>query len=124
MDTYVSAMLGFPQMLNLDDVDQKLPAEVDDEYITIEGIAPMPEGKTSLYAASNAHTSLMIILDKVIKYIYPTKGLEESLQSSANPCYVISHAKIREIERDLKEWLDELPMGLRPGGDAPPNLLR
>jgi hypothetical protein len=124
MDTYVSAMLGFPQMLSLDDVDQKLPAEVDDEYITKEGISSMPEGKTSIYAAANAHTSLMIILAKVIKYIYPTKGLEESVQSSVNSSYVISHAKIREIERDLKEWLDKLPMGLRPGGDASPNIVR
>src|SRR6187402_1407434 len=70
MDTYVSALLGFPQMLSYDDIDQEFPIEVDDEYITKEGVFEMPPGKTSLlYAASNAHTRLMVTLAKVIKYI-------------------------------------------------------
>jgi hypothetical protein len=124
MDTYVSALLGFPQMLSLDDVDQDFPVEVDDEYITKDEILPVPEGKTSLYAAANAHTRLMMILTKLIKYIYPTKGVENSVKGSANTSYVISHSKIQEVERDLAEWLDKLPMGLRPGGDASPEELR
>lgn len=123
MDTYVSALLGFPQLLSMDDIDQILPIEVDDEYITRDAILPMPEGKTSLYAASNAHTKLMEILADVIKYIYPTKGIEQSADVT-NSFYVISHVKIREIERDLGEWLDRLPMGLRPGGDVSPDVLR
>ncbi|RDL40450.1 uncharacterized protein BP5553_00429 [Venustampulla echinocandica] len=124
MDTYVSALLGFPQMLSYDDIDQELPVEVDDEYITKDAILPMPEGKTSLYAASNAHTRLMSILAKVCKYIYPTKGVEKSAQGSANSSYVISHAKIREIEHDLVQWLDKLPMALRPGGEPEPGFIR
>jgi hypothetical protein len=125
MDTYVSALLGFPQMLSSDDIDQELPLEVDDEYITKNGILPMPDGQHSLlFQASNAHTRLMFSLAKVIKSIYPTKELEESLQGNAKPFYGINHAKIREIERDLAAWLDKLPMALRPGGDAPPNILR
>lgn len=124
MDTYVSALLGFPMMLSSDDIDQELPIEVDDEYITKDTILPMPQGKTSLYTASNAHTRLMSILAKVVKYIYPTKGLEQSVQGCATASYVISHAKIQEIERDLTDWLDQLPMALRPGGTANPDLLR
>lgn len=124
MDTYVGALLGFPQMLSIDDIDQELPTETDDEYITKDGISPMPEGKTSLCAASNAHTRLMEVLTKVIKYIYPTKGLEQSIKGTATSSYVISHAKIREIERDLADWLDKLPMALRPGADATPEVIR
>jgi hypothetical protein len=125
MDTYVSALLGFPQMLSEDDVDQEFPIEVDDEYITEDGVRPMPEGKTSLVlAASNAHTRLMYTLSKVIKYIYPTKGLEESVQGTKKSSYVINHAKIREIEQDLAQWLDKLPMALRPGGEGTPEVLR
>jgi hypothetical protein len=124
MDTYVSAMLGFPMMLRNDDIDQELPMEIDDEYITKDTILPMPQGKTSLYTASNAHTRLMTILAKVIKYIYPTKGLEQSVQGCTTASYVISHAKIREIERELADWLDKLPMTLRPGGTGSPELLR
>ncbi|KUJ21154.1 uncharacterized protein LY89DRAFT_665606 [Mollisia scopiformis] len=124
MDTYVSVLLGFPQMLSNDDIDQELPLEVDDEYITKDGILEMPNGPSLLFQASNAHTRLMFTLAKVIKYIYPTKGLEESLQGNSKSSYGINHAKIREIERDLAAWLDKLPMALRPGGDGPPNILR
>jgi hypothetical protein len=125
MDTYVSALLGFPQMLSDDDIDQALPIEVDDEYITKDAVLPMPEGQTSLlYAASNAHTGLMYTLSKVLKYIYPTKGLEESVHGITNTSYVISHAKIREVEQDLAQWLDKLPMALRPGGEGTPEVLR
>src|SRR3978361_2115557 len=53
MDIYVSALLGFPQMLSYDDIDQELPIEVDDEYITKDAVLPMPPGTISLYAASN-----------------------------------------------------------------------
>jgi hypothetical protein len=111
-------------MLSDDDIDQELPLEVDDEYITKDAILPMPAGTTSLYAASNAHTRLMQILAKVIKYIYPTKGLEQSVQGSATSSYVISNTKIREIEQDLANWLDKLPMALRPGGEGTPEVLR
>lgn len=124
LDTYVSALLGFPQMLSNDDIDQELPMEIDDEYITKDSISPMPPGRTSLYAAPNAHTRLMEILTKVIKCIYPVKGLEQSVQGSTTSSYVISHAKIREIERDLADWLDKLPMALRPGGEGSPEVLR
>lgn len=124
MDTYVSAQLGFPRLLSDEDIDQVLPLEVDDEFITKESILPMPEGRVSLYAASNAHTKLMSILAKVIKYIYPIKSIEQCAKDCSYPSYVISHAKIREVERDLQDWLDRLPMALRPGGYADEEMAR
>lgn len=118
MDLYVSALLGFPNMLSSEDIDQELPLEIDDEYITKDAILPMPKDKISLYAASNAHARLMIILAKVIKYVYPVKGVEQSVQGSQNTCYVVSHAKIKEIEGDLIQWFEKLPMALRPEADS------
>ncbi|KFY89057.1 hypothetical protein V498_06543, partial [Pseudogymnoascus sp. VKM F-4517 (FW-2822)] len=124
MDTYVSALLGFPKMLNDEDVDQELPVEVDDEYITRDAILPMPPGKLSIFAASNAHTKLMFILAKVIRDVYPLKSAEQCMPGSERPTYVVSHAKIQAIEYDLQAWLEKLPMGLRPGGDAPEDVVR
>jgi hypothetical protein len=124
MDTYVSALLGFPRMLSDDDIDQELPLSVDDECITKDMILPMPRGKTSVSAASNAHTRLITTLAKVIKYIYPVTGVEQCTKEGSNPAYKISHAKIREVERDLQEWLDKLPMALRPGGDTDEQMIR
>lgn len=124
MDVYVAALLGFPKMLSDGDVDQVFPMEVDDEYITKDAILPMPAGKLSYYVACNAHTRLMAILAKVITYIYPIKGIEESVQPTSSSTYVVSHAKIREIEADLKDWLDKLPMALRPSDDESEDIVR
>jgi hypothetical protein len=66
----------------------------------------------------------MAILAKVITYIYPIKGIEESVQPTSSSTYVVSHAKIREIEADLKDWLDKLPMALRPSDDKSEDIVR
>jgi hypothetical protein len=115
MDTYVGALLGLPHSLNDDEIDQEYPAEVDDEYITEKEILPMPEGKISLMTAANAHTKLVQILAKIVKYIYPPKA---STRRAGNHTYSVSYAKIVELERDLQTWQDSLPMKMKPGGDA------
>ena len=124
MDTYVGALLGLPRMLNDDDIDQECPLEVDDEYITMQTILPMPPGQISLIAATNAHTKILKVLGKVVKYIYPIKGPANNAHGRSNQSYLVSHARIREIEQDLQEWMENLPMALRPGGEAPPELIR
>jgi hypothetical protein len=122
MDTYVGAMLGLPHLIEDDDVDQDYPTEVDDEYITETEVLPMPEGKISIMHASNAHVKIVRILGKICKYVYPTKGTQNGGKHSVT--YSVSYAKIREIEQSMQCWLDELPMSLKPGGEAPPSILR
>lgn len=123
MDTYVGALLGWPVMMSDDDIDQELPEEVDDEFITTTKIWPMPGGKISLVAATNAHTKLLVVLKKVVRYIYPIKDLDHHQPLSTRP-FKINHAKIREIEQDLQAWMDNLSMALRPGGEVPAPLVR
>lgn len=122
MDLYVGAMIGLPTMLNEDDIDQELPMDIDDEFITPERILPAPSGYVHLMAGSNAQTRLLVVLRKVIRYVYPIKGIQYLAGKPRS--YVVSHAKIREIERDLQRWMEELPMYLRPGGDVSPDLAR
>ncbi|KAL9111920.1 MAG: hypothetical protein Q9227_003770 [Pyrenula ochraceoflavens] len=122
MDAYVSAMLGLPQPLSEDDIDQELPVEVDDEFITKDGVLPQPAGRFCLIRATNAHSRLTTILKKVVKYVYPSKRADSGDgQEQSN---MISHGKIQELERDLQLWMDELPKELRPSEDAPPELGR
>ena len=120
LDIYVGALLGLPKMLSDDDIDQEQPLEVDDDYITTEEILPMPPGRPSLMAAFNAHTRIVDILAKTVKYIYPIKGNK----SKSSQSYIVSHAKIREIEQDLQQWMESLPLAFRPGGEAPPEFAR
>ena len=122
MDIYVGAMLGLPTMLQDDDVDQEYPLEIDDEFITAKGILPMPAGTMPLMAASNAHSRMVKILQKIIRYIYPIKHIQHAHNKKKS--YLVSHAKVREIERDLQEWMEKLPMFLRPGGAVSPELAR
>ena len=121
MDIYVGALLGLPQMLSAEDVDQQLPLEVDDEFITAKGILPVPASHFPLIRATNAHVSLVYILEKVVKYIYPIKRVKGA---DAGEPYSISHSRIREIEKDLQVWMDNLPIELRPSDDASPELTR
>jgi hypothetical protein len=121
IDTYVGGMLGLPQMLSDEDIDQELPAEIHDECITEDGIQPMPTGTFSLIKATNAHTRLTFIYRKVVRYIYPIKN---SPTSTINGNYTISHGRIRELERDLQVWMDELPVELRPSENAGMELSR
>lgn len=124
MDTYVSAMLGLPNMLSDEDIDQELPLEIDDEYITENGIQPMSVGRFSTTCASNHHTKLVFILQKVVRHIYPIKGFKPPEENHPGDGYSISHSRIRQIERDLQTWMDDLPMELRPVDAAPKDLAR
>lgn len=129
MDTYISAILGFPVMLNRADIDQPLPTEVDDEYITKDAILTPPPGTPSFFEAFNAQARLMEILENVITHIYPIKGLEECVikkedGSSTNATYLINYGRIQEIEQNLQDWYDRLPVYWRPSPEGPIEVIR
>jgi hypothetical protein len=120
MDIYVSTLLGFPLLLNDEDIDQPYPTEVDDQYIRHDAILSPPPGSSSFFEAFNAYTRLMEILAKIVKHVYPTKGLTQAI---ANPdghdnSYVISYAKIKQIETDLQDWYERLPEAWRPSTEG------
>jgi hypothetical protein len=123
LDTYVSALLGFPLLLRDEDIDQPLPTEVDDEYITKDAILTPPVGSSSFFEAFNAHSRLMDILAKVIKHVYPLKGVDAGRNQPAG-LYLISYAKIKEIENELQVWYEELPTRWRPSAEGPIEVIR
>lgn len=126
MDIYVSTMLGFPLLLNIEDADQPYPTEVDDEFITSGGVMPPAPGTPSFFEAFNAHSRLMEILGKITKFVYPMKGLSESVMKGDQPTstYLISYARIKEIEADLHNWYERLPETWRPSPDGPIEVVR
>lgn len=122
MDIYIGAMLGLPQTLSDEDIDQDLPVEVDDEYITEAGILPMPEGTTSLMTAFNAHCKLVKLLTKIVRNVYPIRAKDK--QCSTDKSYTVPFSVIRDIEKDLEEWKDNLPPGLDPSKDSNPKITK
>ena len=149
IDTYVSALLGFPLLLNDEDIDQPLPTPVDDQFITADGILNPPPGTPSFFEAFNAHTKLMNILGKTVKHIYPLKGKDKnategsisgsgsvsgsiggsasasaSTSDLSNASYSISYSKVKELEEELQQWNEDLPMAWRPNPEGPDEVVR
>ncbi|GAB7353063.1 hypothetical protein MBLNU459_g3613t1 [Dothideomycetes sp. NU459] len=122
MDIYIGAMLGLPQTLSDEDIDQDLPIEVEDEYITENGILPMPEGTTALSVAFNAHVKLVQILKKIVRNVYPIRA--KDAQSSPDKSYTVPFSAIRELENDLENWKSNLAPGLDPAQEHDPSLTR
>ena len=116
-------MLGLPQTLSDDDIDQDFPTEVDDEFITEDGILATPAGHTSLIAAANHDFRLTEIVTKILRSVYPIKGFQDSDQEPSRG-YKVSYRVIRDIEDDLQNWMESIPLIFRPGGEAPPRILR
>nr|POF15017.1 activator of stress genes 1 [Quercus suber] len=111
LDIYVGAMLGLPQTLSDEDVDQEFPLEIDDEYITKDGILPQPEGELSLMTAFVTHTRLVLILRKIVRTVYPIKVQVQPQDKS----YSVPFSAIREIEGEMEAWKNSLPPSLSPG---------
>lgn len=113
LDIYVGAMLGLPQTLSDDDIDQEFPVETDDEYVTRDAVLPMPEGEVSLLTAFNAHTRLVQILSKIVRKVYPTK-VQSQQGFPEDKSYTVPFSVIRELENDLEIWKNSLPPILNP----------
>lgn len=126
IDIYVSAVLGFPMLLRDEDVDQALPTEVDDQYVTETAILQTPANSPSVFQAFNAHVKLMNILKRVVRDVYPLKGMDQTVVNGERryTSYSISFAAIKAIEGDLQRWSDELPEFWRPSPVGPLEVIR
>lgn len=123
MDIYVSTLLGFPLLLHSDDIDQPYPNEVDDEYLTNQGVMQPPVGTPSFFEAFNAHTRLMEVLGKITKYVYPTKA-PAGVKTDKPASLPVSYSRIKEIEGDLQRWYERLPEAWRPTPEGPVEVVR
>ena len=119
MNLYVASSQGLPRGISDEDIDQQMPTIVDDMYITTTKILEMPKGLVRLITCSNSLTMLLKILDKLICHIFATNGTTGRAKG-----YMVSHAKVREIEKNLQEWKDGLQAELHSGGDSQPRSRR
>lgn len=112
MDIYINSLLGLPRSINEDEFDQDFPEDLDDNNITkIELNFNNQSGKISSSSCANHHTKLMIILSHIIKKLYPIK-VKKSLSEPLTPDNI--HQNVTELELELKNWLDKLPIELKP----------
>lgn len=108
MDIYVNTMLGLPRTILEDDFDQELPIELDDENITVSEYRFDRQGsRLSSSGIANAHTRLMMVMGHVVTTLYPIKGTA----ALVNP----GHDVLSGLEKELQDWMDSLPIELKPG---------
>ena len=69
-----------------------MPAEVDDGFITKDAILPQPDGVMPMILTANAHCNLLKIMAKMVKYVYPLKGVEASVTRKRSN-YSVSSSK-------------------------------
>ena len=96
-------MLGLPASLRDDDIDQELPAEIDDEFVTEWYMLSQPPDQPSITMGCNVYTQLMGIISKITKYIYPLKA------PLVDGKGLIRLELVKEIEQDLERWRSNIP---------------
>ncbi|KAK9459915.1 fungal-specific transcription factor domain-containing protein [Lipomyces oligophaga] len=124
MDVHIGAMLGLPRSIDNNDIDQEDPLEIEDEYITENGILPHPIGVMTHQTIGNVHMKLMNILSNIVEDVYPIKSRTPVVTVGTSTANSVSYAKVVELENDLQQWLDSLPFELRPGIDPPEEWLQ
>jgi hypothetical protein len=100
---YLNCVLGLPASLRDDDIDQDLPAEIDDEFVTEWNILSQPPGQPSITVGCNVYTRLMGIISKITRYIYPLKA------PLVDGKGLIRLEQVKEIEQDLERWRTSIP---------------
>ncbi|KAH8822059.1 fungal-specific transcription factor domain-containing protein [Xylogone sp. PMI_703] len=123
ISSYVSTSLGLPNQINEEEIDQVLPIEVEDKNIGVSEIIPQCQGDVPPIVGFNKFVKLQRIRQKVMKHVYPTKGMKQRLEDGTMS-YVLSMAKLSELEQELTEWRRDLPHKLTLYQGAPRNLLR
>lgn len=111
LDIYVNAMLGLPRSISPEDWDQTLPLDISDDNITDDKIYFERQNNVlSSAGIANYHTKLLFILDLIMRELYPIKKTNN----------VISHETVTRLEIKLKNWVDSLPMELKPNAKTIP----
>ncbi|KAG9121985.1 hypothetical protein FRC07_001815 [Ceratobasidium sp. 392] len=102
-DKSMSILLGRPICLRDEDCTLHFPKEVDDEYITVNGIQPQPHGKTAIVSGLNYISRIFALLGEILVRIrvdkrsppqgpFATARLEEVRSLHTRICSALMHA--------------------------------
>ncbi|CAE6462795.1 unnamed protein product [Rhizoctonia solani] len=102
-DKSMSILLGRPICLRDEDCTLHFPKEVDDEYITLNGIQPQPHGKTAIVSGLNYISRIFALLGEILVRIrvdkrsppqgpFATARLEEVRSLHTRICSALMHA--------------------------------
>lgn len=111
VDIYMNCIFGLPPSMDMDNIDQELPLDVDDERITSTGIIESQDKtdyhKISSCGMNNEHTKLILVMSKIYEYTSQLT-LSKILHRTE------LQTRINDLEVQLDRWYDQLPSELKP----------
>lgn len=110
LEMYLHAILGLPRSISDCDYDQHMPEEVDDDYVTANGILQQPADTLTNMISVNAYGRLMTIMGNVIRNVYP---LNTSPYAAETGKVLVSHKDLESLQTALDSWQQSLPPILR-----------
>jgi hypothetical protein len=99
-----------PKFLNDEDCDQEMPLEVDDTDIEKTRVLIKSNKTFCLTAGSNTYIRLYMMVEQVIRHIYPVQGIKGG-SGKGSPSYKINLAKVEKLESELRHWKASIPIG-------------
>jgi hypothetical protein len=107
LDKYLSVALGRPRSFHDDDIDQELPACVNDSEITSGGIKPRSTKVQSVMLAPVYHVRLSQIISGILKDLYSIRRINSTLRMSLTKKY---SEELRKWRDGISHFLDLHPM--------------
>ncbi|KAJ9635752.1 Gypsy retrotransposon integrase-like protein 1 [Knufia peltigerae] len=121
LDMYLSAVLGLPAMIDLQDVDPAIDLTLNEAIH--EATSGLPSREAVLLGGSAKHLEIMRIISKAIKTLYPMPSTTiETPGKSGN--ISISLRSLEEIEAQFRTWGDSTSELLAKGDDGSPDFIR
>lgn len=117
LDIYTGTVLGLPGLVNLSHVDQIRPSGSLDDYIFSDEATSGSRDKQRMFAASAQYRELLLLIADMVQRLYP-KTEQEAKQVRKSRKMLISSAVITDVERQFKEWRNNLPMALGVDDEA------
>lgn len=112
-DKQSAALFGRPPIIHLRDCDVPEPLQIDDEYITKDGILDQPKNTQTRLSAFVAVIRLHVVLEGVIDACVTPSSFESSsfLARAASTISKRSHQSIPLLQEEalLEEWASILP---------------
>ena len=104
LDKYLSAIFGRPCAFHDDDIDQDMPALVEDEFLTADSITVAGRANMNVMLGPLSHQRLGRILSSILRRLYGIKPLD----------LVAQYETMSELGAEVEAWRQRLPAFLDP----------
>ena len=107
LDVYTAQVLGLPTLTKLQELSETSLTKGVDEVFHLAS-QPSPEVFSAISAASSAkHLELLLIIEKVIKRVYPRSSAAPGTDGGRR-VLLIKISEVLEAQRELKQWRETL----------------